>query len=45
MKRRTAVAVGGGIGGLALYNRRLEMSGGEIPDRLGGHKRRYRLKG
>jgi pimeloyl-ACP methyl ester carboxylesterase len=45
MKRRTAVAVGGGIGGLALYNRRLEMSGGEIPDRLGGHGRRYRWKG
>src|SRR5215204_349895 len=46
MKRRTAaVAVGGGIGGLALYNRRLERSGGEIPDRLGGHRRRYRWKG
>ena len=42
MKRRTAVAVGGGIGGLALYNRRLERSGGEIPDRLGGQKRCYR---
>src|SRR5829696_1924728 len=45
MKRRTAVAVGGGIGGLALYNRRLERSGGEIPDRLGGRRRRYRWKG
>src|SRR5215204_4500327 len=46
MKRRTAaVAVGGGIGGLALYNRRLERSGGEIPDRLGGHRRRYRWRG
>src|ERR671920_1353088 len=44
MKLRTAVAVGGGIGGLALYNRRLEGSGGEIPDRLGGHRRRYRWK-
>ena len=31
MKRRTAVAIGGGLGGLALYNRRLEKSGGEIP--------------
>jgi pimeloyl-ACP methyl ester carboxylesterase len=45
MKRRTAVAIGGGIGGLALYNRRLERSGGEIPDRLGGQRRRYRWKG
>ena len=46
MKRRTAaVAIGGAIGGLALYNRRLERSGGEIPDRLGGQSRRYRWKG
>ena len=45
MRRRTAVAVGGGIGGLALYNRRLERSGGEIVDRLGGRRRRYRWKG
>src|SRR5215213_8393621 len=46
MKRRTAaVAIGGAIGGLALYNRRLERSGGEIPDRLGGQTRRYRWKG
>jgi pimeloyl-ACP methyl ester carboxylesterase len=45
MKRRTVVAIGGGIGGLALYNRRLERSGGEIPDRLGGQRRRYRWKG
>src|SRR5215217_6732086 len=45
MKRRTAVAIGGGIGGLALYNRRLERSGGEIPDCLGGQRRRYRWKG
>jgi pimeloyl-ACP methyl ester carboxylesterase len=45
MKRRTAVAIGGGIGGLALYNRRLERSGGEIPDRLGGQRRRYPWKG
>jgi pimeloyl-ACP methyl ester carboxylesterase len=44
MKRRMALAVGG-IGGLALYNRRLEMGGGEIPDRLGGQRRRYRWKG
>src|SRR5215218_7632683 len=45
MKRRTALAVGGGRGGLALYNWRLERSGGEIPDRLGDHRRRYRWKG
>ena len=46
MKRRTAaVAIGGVIGGLALYNRRLERSGGEIPDRLGGQRRRYRWNG
>ena len=42
MKLRTMGALGGGIGGLALYNRRLERSGGEIPARLGGQKRRYR---
>jgi pimeloyl-ACP methyl ester carboxylesterase len=45
MKRRIAVALGGGVGGLALYNRWLEAGGGKIPDRLGGLKRRYRWKG
>jgi pimeloyl-ACP methyl ester carboxylesterase len=45
MKRRIALAVGGGLGGLALYNRRLETSGGEIPDRLGGQRGRYRWRG
>ena len=45
MNWRTAAAVGGGIGGLALYNRRLAGSGGEIPDLLGGLRRRYRWKG
>jgi pimeloyl-ACP methyl ester carboxylesterase len=45
MNWRTAVAVGGGIGALALYNRRLERSGGKIPDRLGGERRVYRWKG
>ena len=39
------MAIGGGIGGLALYNRRLERSGGVIPDRLGGRRRRYRWRG
>jgi len=45
MKARTAMAAGGAIGGLALYNRRLERGGGEVPDRLGGQKRRYRWRG
>jgi pimeloyl-ACP methyl ester carboxylesterase len=45
MRLRTAVAIGGGIGGLALYNRWLERSGGVIRDRLGGRRRRYRWRG
>ena len=45
MRPRTAMAIGAGIGGLALYNRRLEKGSGEIPDRLGGEKRRYRWRG
>jgi pimeloyl-ACP methyl ester carboxylesterase len=45
MRPRTAIAVGGAVGGLALYNRRLERSGGTIPDRLGGERRRYRWRG
>ncbi len=45
MRLRTAVAIGGGIGGLALYNRWLERSGGMIRDRLGGRRRRYRWRG
>jgi pimeloyl-ACP methyl ester carboxylesterase len=45
MKRRAAVAAAGAIGGFALYNRRLERSGGEIPDRLGGRRRRYGWRG
>lgn len=45
MKLRTAVMVGGGIWGLALYNRRLERSGGELPNRLGGETRYYGWKG
>ena len=39
------MAIGGGIGGLALYNRWLERSGGTISDRLGGERRRYRWRG
>jgi pimeloyl-ACP methyl ester carboxylesterase len=45
MRRRTAAAIGGGIGGLALYNRWLEGRGGGIPDRLGGLRRGYRWRG
>ena len=45
MKLRTALVIGGVIGGLALYNRRLERSGGELPNRLGGETRYYRWKG
>lgn len=39
------MAIGGGIGGLALYNGYLENSGGTIPDRLGGERHRYRWRG
>src|ERR671913_2639649 len=46
MKLRTALlAIGGISGGLALYNRRLERSGGHLPSRLGGKVRYYRWKG
>jgi pimeloyl-ACP methyl ester carboxylesterase len=45
MKLRTAAVIGGSIGGLALYNRLLSRSGGEVPDRLGGQEGRYRWKG
>jgi pimeloyl-ACP methyl ester carboxylesterase len=46
MKLRTALLTIGGIsGGLALYNRRLEMSGGRLPNRLGGEVRYYRWRG
>ncbi|HET7270732.1 MAG TPA: alpha/beta fold hydrolase [Rubrobacter sp.] len=45
MKLRTALAVGGGISVLALYNRRLEGSGGELLNQLGGETRYFRWKG
>jgi len=44
MKLRTAMAIGGGFGGLALYNRRLER-GGQLTNRLGGETRYYRWRG
>src|SRR5215204_1123620 len=46
MKLRTSLLAIGGIGGgLALYNRRLEMSGGQLPNRLGGEVCYYRWRG
>lgn len=45
MRPRTAMAIGGGIGSLALYNRRLEKSGGTIANLLGGESRRWRWRG
>lgn len=44
MRLRAALAVGGVIGGLALYNRRLEGSGGDLANRLGGETRYYRWR-
>jgi pimeloyl-ACP methyl ester carboxylesterase len=46
MKLRTALlAIGGISGGLALYNRRLERGGEQLPNRLGGEVRHYRWRG
>jgi pimeloyl-ACP methyl ester carboxylesterase len=46
MKLRTSLLAIGGIGGgLALYNRRLERGGGQLPNRLGGEVRYYRWRG
>ena len=44
MKLRTVMAIGGGIGGLALYNRRLER-GEQLTNQLGGETRYYRWRG
>jgi pimeloyl-ACP methyl ester carboxylesterase len=44
MKLRTVMAIGGGIGGLALYNRRLDR-GEQLTNRLGGETRHYRWRG
>ena len=46
MKSRTVLlTIGGIIGGVALYNRRLERVGGQLPNRLGGEVRYYRWRG
>jgi pimeloyl-ACP methyl ester carboxylesterase len=44
-KRRKALVVAGALGGLAVLNRRLEESGGELSNRLGGETRYYRWRG
>jgi pimeloyl-ACP methyl ester carboxylesterase len=43
--RRKALVVAGALGGLAVLNRRLEESGGELSNRLGGETRYYRWRG
>jgi len=45
MRLRTALAAGGVVGGLALYNRRLEGRGGDIVNQLGGETRYYGWRG
>ena len=45
MRLRTALAACGVVGGLALYNRRLGGSGGDLANRLGGETRYYGWRG
>ena len=45
MRLRAALAVGGVIGGLAIYNRWLRGRGGDLTHRLGGETRYYRWRG
>jgi len=46
MRLRTVLlAIGGMVGGLALYNRRLERGGGPLPNGLGGEVRRHWWRG
>ena len=45
MRLRAALAVGGVIGGLAIYNRWLIGRGGDLTHRLGGETRYYRWRG
>ena len=44
-KRRKALMVAGALGGLAALNGRLEKSGGDLSNRLGGELRYYRWRG
>ncbi|HEV3477201.1 MAG TPA: alpha/beta fold hydrolase [Rubrobacteraceae bacterium] len=44
-KRRKALIAAGALGGLAVLNGRLEKSGGDLSNRLGGELRYYRWRG
>jgi pimeloyl-ACP methyl ester carboxylesterase len=44
-RRRGALMVAGALGGLAVLNGRLEKSGGDLSNRLGGELRYYRWRG
>ena len=44
-KRRKALVVAGALGGIAALNSRLEKSGGDLSNRLGGETRYYRWRG
>ena len=44
-RRREALMVAGALGGLAVLNGRLEKSGGDLSNRLGGELRYYRWRG
>ena len=44
-KRRRSLVVAGALGGLAVLNIKLERSGGELSNRLGGETRYYRWRG
>jgi pimeloyl-ACP methyl ester carboxylesterase len=44
-KRREALMIAGALGGLAALNVRLEKSGGNLSNRLGGELRYYRWRG
>jgi pimeloyl-ACP methyl ester carboxylesterase len=44
-KRRKALVVAGAVGGVAVLNARLERSGGDLSNRLGGELRYYRWRG
>jgi pimeloyl-ACP methyl ester carboxylesterase len=44
-RRRKALIAAGALGGLAVLNTRLERSGGDLSNRLGGETRYYRWRG
>lgn len=45
MKISKIIAVGGAVGGLELYNRRLACSGGRLENMIGGETRYFRWRG